>query len=62
MNWIKVPNFQFIRILKKCPNRDSNQGAIGYTTFYATFFSLGEFLMQMKLLEITNVDFDVIGQ
>jgi hypothetical protein len=30
MNWIKVPNSQFIRILEKCPDRDSNQGSIGY--------------------------------
>jgi uncharacterized membrane protein len=29
---------------------------------YPTFFSLGQFLMQMKLLEITNMDFDAIGQ
>jgi hypothetical protein len=32
MNWIKVPNSQFIRILEKCPDRDSNQGSIGYTS------------------------------
>jgi hypothetical protein len=31
MNWIKVPNSQFIRILEKCPDRDSNQGSIGHT-------------------------------
>jgi hypothetical protein len=31
MNWIKVPNSQFIRILEKCPDRDSNQGSIGYS-------------------------------
>jgi hypothetical protein len=30
MNWIKVPNSQFIRILEKRPDRDSNQGSIGY--------------------------------
>jgi Notch-like protein len=30
MNWIKVPNSQIIRILEKCPDRDSNQGSIGY--------------------------------
>jgi hypothetical protein len=33
-----------------------------HTKFYPTFFSLGQFLMQMKLLGIANVDFDVIGQ
>jgi hypothetical protein len=38
MNWIKVPNSQFIRILEKCPDRDSNQGAIGYTTVTAISF------------------------
>jgi hypothetical protein len=31
-----------------------------HTKFYPTFFSLGLFLMQMKLLGTTNVDFDVI--
>jgi hypothetical protein len=30
MNWIKVPNSQFIRILEKCPDQDSNQGSIGH--------------------------------
>jgi hypothetical protein len=30
MNWIKVPNSQFIRILEKCLDRVSNQGSIGY--------------------------------
>jgi hypothetical protein len=30
MNWIKVPNSQFIRILEKCPDRVSNQGSIGH--------------------------------
>jgi hypothetical protein len=29
---------------------------------YSTFFCLGWFRMQMKLLGIINVDFDVIGQ
>jgi hypothetical protein len=32
MNWIKVPNTQFIRILEKCLDRVSNQGSIGYTS------------------------------
>jgi hypothetical protein len=30
--------------------------------YYPTFFSLGRFQMQIKLLVITNVDFNVIGQ
>jgi hypothetical protein len=33
MNWIKVPNSQFISILKKCPDRDSNQGSIGHSNW-----------------------------
>jgi hypothetical protein len=33
-----------------------------HTKLYPTFFSLGYFLMHMKLLRITNVYFDVIGQ
>jgi hypothetical protein len=33
-----------------------------HTKFYPTFFSLGQFHMQMKLLGITNADFDIIGE
>jgi hypothetical protein len=33
-----------------------------HTKLYPTFFSLGYFHMQMKLLGITSADFDVIGQ
>jgi hypothetical protein len=53
-----------IPIHKKGDKTDSSnyQGCQLHTKFYPTFFSLGQFLMQMKLLGITNMDFDVIGQ
>jgi hypothetical protein len=33
-----------------------------HTKFYPSFFPLGKLQMQMKLLGITNVDFDVVVQ
>jgi hypothetical protein len=38
------------------------QGTALLSTSYDTFFSLGKLHMQMKLLGITIVDFDVIDQ
>jgi hypothetical protein len=49
MNWIKVPNSQFIRILEKCPDRVSNQGSIGYTCLLADSRTLQRYRNFFKL-------------
>jgi hypothetical protein len=49
MNWIKVLNSQFIRVLDKRPDRDSNQGSIGYKAF-------GE--VEVQLLSFLTLELD----
>jgi hypothetical protein len=45
-----------------CSNYQGISLLLLHTEFYLTFFSVGQPHFQIKLLEITNVDFDVIVQ
>jgi hypothetical protein len=55
MNWIKVPNSQFIRILEKCPDRVSNQGSIGYSVFSNFSLSMQSFTAASKKQSLSRL-------